>query len=232
MNSPRHSVIGATVMLAGLMLLAGAGCDREENLRASLAVNDPLDCDKKVGEYFDPRARICVTPNDGEIAYRLSQYRYTYEVSNSTTTAIEFQVGLSLPLTPSRYSLLMESLRPSEVTSLELFFLDNEAAGVGLSERLDSVPYADAPAQTLSKALERFSTSGHQQEADQIRDRFERGDYLINYLRVRATPSVAIEWWNEHWDEISVLQPRITDLDRAQVPLRPPASAYSPFLLR
>ncbi len=195
------------IMVVGMALL-GMGCVNESSAPPS-DQQGPLTCDTRGGEYYDFRDRhTCIKPERAQTAYILGQYRYVAELAHASNDLAEFQISFSSSMSVDQLLDLTQDLPTSEATLVVVTLNGFDP------ERTITVPFTDVALSSLPLALPLASgifggDVALQQELSERR-------YTLWRLRIRERPTTILKWWASNPAQITVVEPRISQLDKVK----------------
>ncbi len=208
------------VAVAGFVVLAGMGCtasDGESKPTTAHEQPTPLGCDRAAGHYYDPLTRTCVSPPTATDAYILSSYRYVAQLADANPSSpMEITISFARILPPSELRSLLDELQPTSITYLRLHF-PAEGPGITVADHLPgSASLGDAASAVVARIIRQDDpdrTSIVSAVAGQ-----SYGVWLINVL---VPPERVLPWWNDHLNDVRLIQPQVTEFDKGLMPLSP-----------
>jgi len=193
-----------------VLLVVGGGCDRTSMTESTTA----LDCDKSAGNYFDPKAKRCVTPaTDGE-AYILDKYLYVRQLAERTSTSVEYQVNFARYLSRDEFSSVFADLDGAVFTMAKVYFPHVEG-GTTITQDLSATSASAAVVAAFDRALKEPQIPDNPVRYA-LKEAFQAQDYALWAARVRVSPKRMKSWWDAHWNDVRVIQPRVGELDKVQ----------------
>jgi hypothetical protein len=188
------------------LTIFGAGCTGR--IGEGPEEQTPLGCNKSKARYFDPKTGTCVSVTSQQQAYILNEYRYLAEYAKNDDPKLtrEFQISLARNFSQDELFKLMEALPEAKVSSFNILF----SSGRGINPSFKPpVSISEAPAAAVKE------TETLMKEADPP---LEKGvldkSYFVYHFRVIDTADHLLTWWTDHQSDITVVEPRVNELDK------------------
>ena len=176
----------------------------------------------KQGSYWEPRAQECVVPATQMGAYVLTMYRYVDGLAKQDPdTEFEYSISLKPALSEASFVVLLGTLEPIRFVNVRVLVSDVRS-GVSFQP---PVPPETALSDVIDAAFRSTFTPGAtaSREADALQSELQtarrEGRFAVSVVTVRSTAAGMRAWWLDHWSEVRVVQPQVTDVDRAQITL-------------
>lgn len=193
--------------------LFGAGCVGQigDPTPGQAEQQTPLGCNKSKARYFDPKTGTCVKATSQQQAYILNEYRYLAEYAQKDEKGLtrEFQISLARDFTPDELFKLMEALPEAKVSLIGMQFPGYKLPRTITPRFKTPVSVSEAPAAAVkdTEALNGKADPFLEQET-------AKKNYTVWDMRVIDTADHLLTWWTNHLTDITVVEPRVNELDK------------------